>query len=468
MINNNLKSNLTATTSKYFVCFLSAAIIATMFMWSCEEDDKGSSARMIPYDPSKPVVINDIEPVSGGLATKVFISGSNFGTDLSRIKVYFGDVEAHVVGTNGEHLYVVTPRQDDGNRLISVVSHGDSTSSEQIDLRFRYTVDWVVRTIAGRRGTANLRPGTLAEAEFHSASTITADSEGNVFMSHWRHPYAFVRINEEQDIVEILHQGDPQGAPTVDADGIVSTIADGGGVYYTFNPIEGFAPRVRTINHNADPTIRQYTRSTMHSLAAHPVTGNLYTREFSTGHIIMIDKDTRNGYFVSESISGSDSYLVFDPNNPNLLYMTLDDAHCIGLLNLETNDFNVIAGAQQQPGWQDGTFLQARFNRPSQIIVGLGSESLYIADRHNHCIRELILPRTLEDGTEVPGMVQTIIGKGGQAGHQDGNRDDALFEAPRGIALLPDGTIYISEWGQHGVSNTNLASGGTIRKLTRE
>ena len=53
-------------------------------------------------------------------------------------------------------------------------------------------------------------------------------------------------------------------------------------------------------------------------------------------------------------------------------------------------------------------------------------------------------------------MVSTVIGKGGVAGYQD-NPEDALFNQPRGVAVTPDGDIYITDLGNN-----------VVRKLTIE
>lgn len=430
-------------------CFVAATL---MFLWSCASSEDKGGTKKVPYNPSKSVEVYDFEPDGGGLATKVFITGSNFGTDLSQIKVYFGDTPATVVNSTGEYLYVYSPRQDDGPSQISVVSHGDSVAFTPKS--FMYAVNWVVRTISGRKGTSEFKPGRLSTAEFQYPSTLVADMDGNVFLSHWRVPYSFIRINEEEDVVEAVMPGSASdsyfacGAPTVDADGVVSVISDAGGVYFTFNPLEGWAPRDRTIY--PDGT---YQRSTAHSLAAHPITGNLYTRYYTSGQVIMINKNTREGTLETETISSSDSYLVFDPKNPNLLYIAYDNASCIGRYNLETKEHEIFAGRAGQSGYQDGPLDQARFNGPSQMIVAPNG-NLYVADRYNHCIREIILP---DEETESPGMVRTIIGKGGLAGYQDGNPDDALFNEPRGVAVLPDGTMYIADWANN-----------VVRKLTKE
>jgi hypothetical protein len=44
--------------------------------------------------------------------------------------------------------------------------------------------------------------------------------------------------------------------------------------------------------------------------------------------------------------------------------------------------------------------------------------------------------------------VQVFMGSE-QAGFQNGKRDDALFDTPCGLAMLSNGAILVSEWGNH-------------------
>jgi hypothetical protein len=56
---------------------------------ACKDNDTGTVIPEKPYDPSKPLVLTNFEPETGGLAAQVIINGSNFGTDPSKLKVYF-------------------------------------------------------------------------------------------------------------------------------------------------------------------------------------------------------------------------------------------------------------------------------------------------------------------------------------------------------------------------------------------
>ena len=74
-----------------------ATFIGLIAMWlllfACKDDEVGGK----PFDPSLPVTINSIVPDSGGIATPIVIKGHNFGTDKSKVQVFFDDREAVVV-----------------------------------------------------------------------------------------------------------------------------------------------------------------------------------------------------------------------------------------------------------------------------------------------------------------------------------------------------------------------------------
>ena len=74
-----------------------------------------------PYDSSKSVVLSGFQLDSGGLATKVFITGSNFGSDLTKTGEYF----TSRIGSDCNHFYAVTQRMSymyvrDTNNIVSV------------------------------------------------------------------------------------------------------------------------------------------------------------------------------------------------------------------------------------------------------------------------------------------------------------------------------------------------------------
>ncbi|HXJ56516.1 MAG TPA: hypothetical protein VNU68_07635 [Verrucomicrobiae bacterium] len=102
-----------------------------------------------------------------------------------------------------------------------------------------------------------------------------------------------------------------------------------------------------------------------------------------------------------------------------------------------------VAGSGS-PALVDGDLFSASFNNPCGIAVdGLGN--LYVADRENNAIRYVNFTANL---------VITLAG-GGSAGCDDGLGSVARFRALTGVAIGPDGNIFVADQDNF-----------TIRKMT--
>jgi len=95
--------------------------------------------------------------------------------------------------------------------------------------------------------------------------------------------------------------------------------------------------------------------------------------------------------------------------------------------------FVTVAAGSGVPGFLDGVGTAAQLNHP----VGLAIDPqgvLYIADHFNHAIRKL-----LPDGRLV-----TLAGSG-QRGFRDGYGVEAEFNGPLGLAIGPNGELYVAD-----------------------
>jgi sugar lactone lactonase YvrE len=110
-----------------------------------------------------------------------------------------------------------------------------------------------------------------------------------------------------------------------------------------------------------------------------------------------------------------------------------------------TEAVTTFAGAQGTTGYADGTATAARFSDPVGLAVDAAGNVL-VADSGNHCIRR-ITPA---------GGVTTLAGTPGVAGSQDGAANAARFDTPSAVAVGADGTVFISDTGNH-----------TLRRLDR-
>lgn len=96
---------------------------------------------------------------------------------------------------------------------------------------------------------------------------------------------------------------------------------------------------------------------------------------------------------------------------------------------------SVLAGEEGTMGYANGPAAQARFYSPLGVAVD-AARNVYVAD-FNHAIRK-ITPA---------GVVSTIAGIGGYPNFQDGTGNGAYFNFPSHLTAAPDGTVYVSDYG---------------------
>ncbi|MEM9648904.1 MAG: IPT/TIG domain-containing protein [Bacteroidota bacterium] len=109
-----------------------------------------------------------------------------------------------------------------------------------------------------------------------------------------------------------------------------------------------------------------------------------------------------------------------------------------------TPDGEVTTYAGGEKGSIDGPALEARFNAPWDVDVD-AEGNVYVADSQNHRIRKI----------SPDGNVITLAGS--DQGNANGVGKDAQFDTPRGVAVTPDGVVYVAD------SNNN-----SIRKIDKE
>ncbi|MBI2928649.1 MAG: SMP-30/gluconolactonase/LRE family protein [Verrucomicrobia bacterium] len=97
-------------------------------------------------------------------------------------------------------------------------------------------------------------------------------------------------------------------------------------------------------------------------------------------------------------------------------------------------------------GFKDGQGSAALLNTPDGIVVD-GEGNLYFTEFGNHAVRK-ITPG---------GYVLTLAGQG-VAGYADGDKTQALFNRPTGIALHPDGSLIVAESENHRIRRIDLGA----------
>ncbi len=97
-------------------------------------------------------------------------------------------------------------------------------------------------------------------------------------------------------------------------------------------------------------------------------------------------------------------------------------------------------------GYVDGTFAEARFNSPQHIRWH--GDAIYVADQYNHAIRRIDL---------LTSTVTTVAGTGVVGFSGDGGpATAAMLNAPNGLDIAPDGTLYIADSSNHRIRRVGL------------
>ena len=141
-----------------------------------------------------------------------------------------------------------------------------------------------------------------------------------------------------------------------------------------------------------------------------------------------------------------------------IIYVADTMNHCIRRIDPDGN-VTLFAGVPEASGYRDGTLFEAQFHEPSGIAV-LPSGDIIVADSGNHSIR-LISNRDVSTVAGAPGELDRASGYP-QGGYIDGANASARFNFPRGIAIMPDGSILVADSLNHAV---RLIDGETTRTL---
>ena len=173
-------------------------------------------------------------------------------------------------------------------------------------------------------------------------------------------------------------------------------------------------------------------KSSTNSVAIHPKTGEIFFDHDSEGAVYKYNKEAPNKcekvFNVRGSYNGMEMRLLFNKEG-DILYLILCAKHCIYKVSYDakTHTFGTpepFAGEWFTSGYANGEGLAARFNNPSSPCLD-PEGNLIIPDKKNHCIRK-ITPE---------GTVSLYAGKPGEGGHSDGLPDKAKFKEPEAVTF---------------------------------
>jgi len=452
--------------------FSSIVILLTLGCIAVSCDDSGVDPSIPkeyqPYDPSKPVVFSDFSPKEGPVRTRMFIDGSNFGTDLSKIVVTIGGREASVIGSSGTRIYImVPPRAVDGNVKVSILNTKNEPAVEyEFDETFSFSLTTTVSTLVGKidpsTNKTSMIDGTFEEAEFEDPWWIEFDKapDGQRMLYVVEPSKALRRINLNEEMVSTAFTNGQAGMRAFQTMAFNHTrdtmfFADDHGRDNKEMPVLLYSVRGESFR-KVYPYI--YDR-TGYSCAQNKFGDLFYNTYFNAGILkargqfneTTQEWEGKRLFNINVDNNSAHTYIIMHPEGT---YAYMVGANCVhkSMYDKESKELTtpvIFAGQWGQSNYLDAPGTQARFREVRQGVfvkndayVKEGKADVYdfyLCDLDNHCIRK-ITPE---------GLVSTFAGRGSYtidnnvSGWIDGDiRQDARFNRPSGICYDEENAIF--------------------------
>lgn len=449
-------------------------VLVAALLCSCGDKKTG-------WDASKPPRPESFYPQTGKFLDRVMLVGDNFPTDANLVKVYFNARRAPITGSSGTHITALAPRLPGGEEIvvqgtknkcrICTISMVVGKDSIPFVGEFIYEETISSITIAGNGTCSELMTGSLKDAVLQP-TYLCADKFGNVFVSN-RSDGAFgrgtagcssdgarngfLRLNEEEDIIEQIGFA-VSNAPCADPiTGVLMVPTEQFQTsYYICDPLEGWIPRTKNFTWVNTPQDQLPPNGWKHSMVINPDDGYIYTwYRTNPSYLVKIQPELGEATVIYQpGVGDTDCFgLTFREGEPNILYLSFSSN---GRSRLSDGIYTIDVSAENPGatftrlnstdyGHRDGPLATAMFNCPMQLFKDPDG-FIYIADRDNHCIRRI----TPEN------MVETVLGMPGNPGFQDGSKETALFRYPCGLAVTPDGTVYVADDGNSRIRKISI------------
>jgi hypothetical protein len=425
---------------KAFNIAIAILCIGVLFFVSCREDEVNRT-----HDPSQLLVATSFMPDSGRISEMVLLDGDNFGTDTSKINVYFNSRKAMALSSTGTRILALVPRLPGDTCILTVEVDGKRVTYPGF---FRYKIEATASTFVGNGlGACGYQPeifSTLDDSQFRAV--YMASHNFDIYVT--TECSYLLKLNEKENTVIPLaapsHGMSARFKPNVHP--VTGEIMLGGegaqnwNQFLILDPNEGWAPQRYHIkewitNDYPMPTPEKCTDT--HQLVYCPFDEHLYTH-YTEGQLVKINPKTWVAEIIYMIVAES-NHLAFNTLRPYELWMPFQTGklYCSFVrLDIRNPEGTYKQMNQAMAGHRDGRLEQALFNNIRQTRFD-SQGNLFAVDSGNSCVRKI--------DTETL-MVETVLGIPGLHGFANGKREDALFNKPHGMAIDPDDILYIGDW----------------------
>jgi streptogramin lyase len=268
---------------------------------------------------------------------------------------------------------------------------------------------YIFSTYAG--STEGFKDGGRATSQFSSPEGITVDKYGNIYVTEYKS--SIVRKIDKNGKVSLI-AGQPMQTGYADGEALKSIIN---------------RPHGLTVDNNRNVYFCDMKNHTIRKITPKGIVSTIAGKNGESG---MIDGKGQNSRFnMPEGIAINSKGELFVADTYNFTIRKID---------LEGN-VSTIAGKGSEAGYINGPREKSRFNMPLGIAIDR-LDNIFIVDANydldfqgNNVIRKI----------DTKGNVSTFAGIFGKNGHENGNKENAIFNKPVGIAIAADGTIFIAD-----------------------
>lgn len=427
----------------------------------CACSDEAKDPGTIPFDPSKPVQVTEIGPKEGGIGTRVVVSGSNFGNDKSKVKLFFNEKEALVMNVNNNRIYAMVPKRPGDLSIVKVaIEKGKDPAGNPVYVeqelegqQFTYFTTAAVTTIAGKLKTQGSADGQALESTFTRPGCLGADNKGNIIISddYGLYTSGRIRLMSLQDnkvstlMTELFEPW--QGAFNSDYSRYFVCIRPAGK-----RPVLGYILSQSTNWLDANVMYAQKDENgkdcfdaTNHTFGLTTDDKYVYFMTMYGTQLIRMDQVTGKMEVIGRDLGLARwSMLTFNKQDKHIYTAGTEQGRLYRLdpykKDLVASDLEIWAGSSRLGAPIEGNGADARFGKIYQIDSD-PEGNVYMADLDNHVIW------IVDKDRNVKVFAGTVTGGKGVAGYKDGPLLEAQFNQPCGVTVAPDGVIYVSEWG---------------------
>lgn len=357
---------------------------------SCKDDDG--------HNAGSPVVVNRFYPTSGSAGTEILITGKNFTTNVDEVSVMVGNIPLTVMGCDMNNIMAIVPaRMGDGQLKVSIAGREPVSTIES----FVYSFAANVSTFAGN-GEAGYQDGKGAETMLH----LDVTEEDNVNWSYGPWQRGSICVDDDGNVY--VGEAGNVCVRKITPDGTVTTLAG-------FAGQRGFT----------DGTGVQARFSTLYGMDT-DAAGNVYVTETGNNTIRQI---TQEGVVTTLGNTNNQPWaLAVDKRNGDIYYT--HPATGVWKFN------------------RDGEDTQVGVNESALLCMGIvvdNAGDIYVSEAANNGVHRIV--KYMRDGSS---WQRSVIAGNTEQTYVDGSFNEARFSFPGGLAVGPDGNIYVAGNGAYG------------------